>query len=114
MKFFLSRPFTGSTLDATTKYLRVDLAKTLSDLVKGLKHLSLRDNFDSFETTVTIAATTTAAIPNQLKSKTVKWWPVRITGDARLIEGDSGITEDFAYIKNASSIDTRATIVFMR
>lgn len=114
MKFFRSRPFSGGDLQAVVKYIRVDLAKTLSDLVEGLRHLTLRENFDSFEAEVVLGSGETATITNRLGSKTLKWWPVRLTGDSRLVEGDGGITEKHVYIKNAGTTTTRATIVFMR
>lgn len=113
MKFFRVRPFSGIDLAAVVKYLRVDLAKALSDLVEGLRHLRLEENFDSFTAEVTIAGGATATISNRLKCKTVKWWPVRITGDARLIEGGE-FTNEFVYIQNASATATTATLIFMR
>lgn len=113
MKFLRPRPFSGGNLDGVTTFLRIDLAKIFSDLVEGLKHLTFRDNFDSFEVDVSLGNGETVAIPNRLGSKTVKWFPVRIMGDARLVEAQP-FTNEFVFIKNASTTATTATLVFMR
>lgn len=113
MKFLRPRPFSGGNADSAINFLRVDLAKIFSDLVEGLKHLTFRDNFDSFEIDISLAGSSTIAIPNRLGSKTVKWFPVRITGDARLVEAEP-FTNDFVYIRNASATATTATLIFMR
>lgn len=92
------------------------LTRSLQDLFTGLSKLSFSDNFDSFfAEDISFSATTTVAIPNQLKTKELIWFPVRITGDARLIEvSSSPFTSEQVYIRNASSTATVATIVFMR
>lgn len=115
MKFLRPRPFSGQSLEQALQFLRIDLAKIFSDMVEGFKHWRLEENFDSFKWEGTIAAGSTVQIPNRLRSKTVKWWPVRIRGDSRLVEdADKPFSEDFVYIKNASGDATTATLVFMR
>lgn len=111
-KFLRPKPFGGGAIDQIVKFLRVDLAKILSDLVEGLRHLRFEDNFDHFLCDVTVPAGGTVIVPNQLRSRTVKWWPVRITGDSRLIQTE--ITEEIVAIYNRSLSDTTATLLFVR
>lgn len=112
MKAFRFRPFSGNA-QSVVNYLKVDLAKGLSDLVESLRHLTLERNFDSFTFEVNLATGETVKIPNRLKALNLKWWVVRATGDNRLVE-DGTMSRDFIFIKNASSATTRATIVFVR
>lgn len=112
MKQLRSRPFSGSGLDQVIKYLRVDLAKIFADLVEGLRHLRFEENFDSFTWSGTIDGSSSVTIPNRLGSFTLKWWPARIQGDARLVEGD--ISREFVVIENKSATDTTVTLLFVR
>jgi len=112
MKPLRSRPFSGDLLSQVVTYLRVDFGKFFADLIEGLRHLKFEDNFDSFLWSGTIAATSVVTIPNHLGSLTLKWWPVRIAGDSRLVE--SSVSRDVIVIENLSATDTTATLLFLR
>lgn len=113
MKFLGLRRFYGRTLDDALKYVRVDIHKAFEDLVLGLKKLSFADNFSSFTVDVTIAAGTTTKIINRHRTQSIYWFPVRISGDARLIE-DGEPTADYLFIKNASTTSTTATLLVIK
>jgi hypothetical protein len=114
MKALELRGFLGNTMADILKYLRVDVSKAFRDLFVGLQHMAFSENFDHFYEDVDIPAGETLQIPNRLKRADVIWWPVRITGDARLIDGATASTREFLYIMNASATDATATLFFTR
>lgn len=114
MKFKGIRKFGGNSLAEVVKYLAVDISIALKDLFSGLGRLSFADNFQSFETTVTIAAGTEKAIPNYLGTQALKRIIVRQTGNALITDGDTAWTDNFVYLKNNGSNSVTATVIFMR
>lgn len=118
MKFLRPRPFSGQTLQQAVQFLRIDLAKIFSDMVEGFKHLRLEENFDSFVTSVRLEGAGNAdnldeiAVPNQLRTRALKWFATNVTGDNRIVEYDR--TETHIFLKNLASAQVTATIVFMR
>ena len=114
MKFQRLRKFVGQDLSQITKYVGVDLHKFTSDLFAGLTKLTFSDNFESFDADLTLSSGSSVAIPNQLKTPAIDWWPVRITGDNRLVESGTAWTKDFAYLKNAGATTITATVRFVK
>lgn len=115
MKFLGLRRFSGTSGDDVARYIGGDLFKAFQDLAAGLGKMSFADNFNSFAFQVTIASGVTLQIPNRLGTTAVFWFPVRITGDNRLVEDAAApFTKDVLPIKNASGTATTATILFVR
>lgn len=112
MKPLRSRPFTGFGIEQVINYLRVDLPKLLADLVEGLRHVTFEENFDSFVWTGTIAGSSSATIPNRFGTNSLKWWPVRISGAADLVE--TTVNKDVVVISNLSATATVVTLLFVR
>jgi hypothetical protein len=102
-----------TTLEGVIRYLTAGLNQSLRELQAGLQGLSFADNFDSFEVTVLIPATSELAIRNQLKVKPSKRIIVR-TNSATIVDGDTEWSKEYVYLKNTGALEATITVVFMR
>jgi len=96
------------------KYLSEELAASLRNLKTGLTKLTLSENFESFETSVTIASGATVSIRNQLRDGAIptKRIIVRISGTTLIVDGtwDSG----FVRLTNQGGVSASLTVIFLR
>lgn len=110
MKFPRPRLFRpGNAID---KYLGVDLVYTLRDLFTGLNKLSFNDNFQSFQVSVTVTASSELAIRNELGVIPTGKIVVRDGGSSDIVDGDTAWTADWVYVKNLSGTDKTVTVIF--
>jgi len=121
MKFIGLRRYAGKTAEQLSKYVSVDLHKSIQDIMTGLRFLSFADNFNCFiEADVSFPAAANASFANRLKTAEVYWIPLRISYDGAgstmpLIETDLvPITADKITLRNASTQNMTATILVMR
>lgn len=113
MKLLNIRTFSGTTLPQLMRYAAIDLAAFLKSILAGHTRLTFGDNFESFETQIsTLLAGASIDIPNRLKTTQLYWFPVRITGDNRLVE--TAVTNTIITLKNMGAVSLTATIVMMR
>ena len=103
----------GTTLEELISYLSGGLNQSLRELQAGLQGLSFADNFDSFEVTVVIPATSELAIRNQLQVKPSKRIIVR-ADSATIVDGDTALSTDYVYLKNTGATSATITVVFLR
>jgi hypothetical protein len=90
-----------------------DFKALVKDLANGLKFLTLGDNFNSFETEITIPATSELGIRNQLTSIPKKYIIVDQTGNGLITRGTTLWSKDKVYLYNNGSVSVTATVVFM-
>jgi glutaredoxin-related protein len=95
-------------------YLSVDLSSSLRNLKTGLTNLDFKNNFESFEVTVTIAAGATVTIPNQFRNNVIptRRLIVKCTGSANIVDGDWTATQ--LKMTNAGASSATVTIIFLR
>ena len=91
-----------------------EINASFRDLFIGLRRLSFEDNFESFEYSGAIAATTEISVPNRLTFIPSRYIVVDSTGGAIVGRGPTSWTSDRLFIKNYSATATVAKIVFMR
>lgn len=118
MNFRAFREFRNSfnnTIKDVASYLSVDLPKTLRELDLGLRKLEFLDNFETFETTVTIPASTESAIPNELTPIIPTKW-IQVSGDGyEIVNGDTAWSQNFVYLKNLNGSTARTvTVIFFK
>lgn len=114
MKFRRPKRFSGASLEDVVRFLRGDLANVLADWAMGFTRFTFTDNTEQFRATVTVVAGDVVAIPNKLKTPKIIWFPIRIRGDANLIEDAQGITEDQIFLTNSGANDLTATVLFLK
>ena len=97
---------------------RIEGLKSFQALIKelalGLRRLSLSDNFEGFETTVTIPATTELSIRNQLSFIPSRYIIVSQTGNGLITKGTTDWSNNFLYLYNNGSVDVTITVQFLR
>lgn len=103
----------GTTLESVVTYLSSGLNQSLRELQAGLQGLSFADNFDSFEVTVVIPATSELQIRNQLPVRPSKRIIVR-SNSATVVDGDTAWSADYVYLKNTGATSATITVVFLR
>lgn len=126
MKFPSFREYKGNLLENSenaavlvldvVRYLSIDLVKGMRELTNGLSKLTFDQNFESFETTVTIPASSELAIRNELRGVVpTKRLIVRGgTGAYSVVDGDTAWTTDYVYMKNTSGSSVTVTLVFLK
>lgn len=97
-----------------TGWVMGELNAGFRDLFIGLRRLSFEDNFESFEYTGEIAATTEISVPNQFSFIPSRYLILDTTGGAIVGRGPTAWDKDRLFIKNYSASATVAKIVFMR
>jgi hypothetical protein len=91
------------------------IKELIRELEIGLRKLRPKDNFDGFETTVTIAAGIEATITNQLKTQLTRYIIMDQTaGNNVITRGDTPWTSSRVYIKNNGATSATVTIQFIR
>lgn len=103
----------GTTIEEVVQYLELYLAKTLTDITTCLNRLSFQDNFQSFQTEVTIAAGQELAIRHNLGGIPSGMLTLRTTGTG-IVDGTTPWTEDYIYLQNTSAGSITSTIVILR
>lgn len=103
---------TASTTEDVLKYLFNDFSISVRDLIDGLRRLTFKENFVSFEATVTIPASSELAIANKIKGIPSKRIIVRSTSPD-ICDGDTTWNADFVYLKNTSGSPATVTVVFL-
>lgn len=97
---------------------RIEALQTIQQLIKelstGLRRLTFSDNFESFETTVTITATSELGVRNQLTFRPTKYMIVSQSGNGLITKGTTVWTDDTLYFYNNGASDVEATILFFR
>ncbi len=120
MKFSSFKEFRGSLAASpqdVIDYLNIDLTKIIRELNIGLTRLTFDDNFESFVTTVTIAAGAEIAIRNGLKNGAVPRYRVILRGDAGskdVVDGDAEWNRDFVSLQNVGASPATLTVAFIR
>jgi hypothetical protein len=111
MKFRDIREYVSGELVA---WVRGELNAGIRELFIGLRRLSFEDNFESFEYTGSIAATTEISVQNKFSFIPSRYLVVDTTSGAVVGRGPTAWTSDRLFIKNYSASATVAKIVFMR
>ena len=113
MKFSKFREFRPG--NEVSKYLGVDLVFTLRELFTGLSRLNFNNNFQSFETEVTVPAGSELAIRNELGEVPSGKIILRDGGSNQVVDGDTAWDDNFVYLKNLDgSNDVTVKVVFLR
>ena len=119
MKFSAFREYrrAAGILEEVVEYLRTDLNRVLKDLNAGLTEFKFLDNFESFSTTVTIAAGAELEIRNGLRSKQIPSLRIIVRGKSgaeSVVDGDTEWSKDFVYLKNTGASSATVTVLFFR
>lgn len=101
-------------LDDVIQYLSAELGSSLRNLKIGLQKLTFLENFESFQSTVTIAAGATVSIPNQFRDGAIPSQRiiVRCTGSAQIVDGTW--TKDLLQLTNQGASSATITVVFLK
>lgn len=115
MNFKNFKEFRDAAMDRVISYLRDDLSPALRELRHGLTQLSFADNFNSFEATVVLPATTEVSIRNQFRDGTVpsKYIICWATG-SEVVVGDAEWTKDFVYLQNLGAAEVTVKVIFLK
>lgn len=90
------------------------LPDEFKDLEIGLKRLSFIDNFRSFQTTVTIPATSEIEIKNLISPSIPSQRIIlRQTGNGVITDGPSRWDEENVYLYNNGAVPVTATVIFL-
>lgn len=92
-----------------------EVAKLVRELAAGLLKLDLVENFESFETTLVIPATSDLEVRNELNFIPTKYIIVSQEGNG-LITKKTGTdwTNDFIYLTNNGSVEVTVKVIFQR
>lgn len=112
MKIPSLKEFAGSINDIY-QYLISEHNGNLQQLVQVLRRLSFEDNFESFEVTVTIPATSEIAVENKLKVIPSKRIIVRAK-TSLITDGATEWTKTHLYIQNGEATEQTVTILFIK
>ena len=91
-----------------------DLKQLIKHLAPGLERLSFKDNFDGFEVTLIIPASSELKFRNQLKYIPSEYIIKFQQGDGLITAGDTTWTSDFLYMKNNGGSQVTAKVQFLR
>lgn len=119
MKFFGFKEFRQiikPTLESIAYYLTVDLTTSMRELANGLTKLNFRDNFESFEVEVSIAAGAELEIRNELVGviPSERLIVRGNDGSQNIVDGDTEWTLNFVYLKNVGATTAEAKIIFFK
>lgn len=96
---------------------RIEGLNSLKSLVKelalGLRNLTFGDNFNGFETTVTIAATSEQAVRNELTKTPTKYIILSQEGNGLITKGTTSWDSNYIYLYNNGAVSVTATIFVM-
>lgn len=91
-----------------------NLRQLIRHLSAGLRRLDLVQNFESFEVTLVIPASSELKLRNQLNFIPSRSILVRQTGNGLVTQGTTPWTKDFLYMMNHGAEQVTATYIFMR
>jgi len=91
-----------------------NLAQLKKHLASGLERLSLNDNFQGFEITLVIPASSETKLRNQLNFIPSKYIVLFQQGNGLVTAGDTAWTRDFLYIKNNGASQVTVKLNFLR
>ena len=106
MRFSEIKRFTGSAPIDAVKYLRTFFNPGIKDLLVGLGHLSLTDNFDSFLWEGTIAANTTVEINHPLGATPSSRLILRQQGYALVTDSTTQWTKTSVFLRNEDAANS--------
>jgi hypothetical protein len=106
----------STTLDTVTAYLDREMTATLRELRTGLYRLTFQDNFESFQVSLTIAASSEVIIKNELKGIIPSGYIVlRCNEFGRYVhDGGSKWTTDYLYLTNPQATEATLTVRFFK
>lgn len=114
MKLASLREFIGGSLSEVVNYLTSDHNANLKELRTVLGRLSLIDNFESFEVSVVIPATSEVGIENKLRGQ-IPSKRIIVRGDSNdVVDGATAWTKEFVYMRNLGASAATVTIVFLK
>ena len=90
------------------------LKQLIRELSAGLDKLTLEDNFEGFDTTVTISSGSESKIRNELKFIPTRYIITMQEGNGNLTKSSTVWTKDFLYMYNHGPDSVTATIRFLR
>lgn len=112
-----SNTVSNQTLKDIALYLSTELVQNLREIVTALKKLTFSDNFESFQTTVTIEAASELAIRNQMRG-TIPSKRLIVRGDDQspnVVDGDTDWDLNYVYLKNIhATLATTVTVIFFK
>jgi len=91
-----------------------DVATLAKELAIGLSKLDFTNNFQSFETTVEIAATTEAKIDNELAFIPTRYIVVSQTDGGLITKGTTSWTNQSLYLYNNGASTATITVIFFK
>ena len=91
-----------------------NLAQLKKHLAAGLERLSFADNFEGFEITLVIPATSEAKLRNQLKFIPSKYIVLFQQGNGLVTAGTTEWTTDFLYMQNHGASQVTIKLQFLR
>lgn len=103
-----------ASLDSVIKYLSVDLVFSLRELYTGLSRLSFADNFQSFQVTLIIPASSEIPIRNRLPEVPSGKIILKDGGSSSVVDGDTPWDLNFVYLKNTSGSEVTVSVVFFK
>ena len=89
-----------------------DIKNLIRELSVGLTKLAFLDNFESFEWSGTIDATSTVTIRNKLKNVPTKRIIVKQSAGALISDSSTTWTTNFVYLQNHSATPVTVTVIF--
>jgi len=91
-----------------------DFRNLVRELALGLRNLTFGDNFRSFETSVTISATSSSVIRNQLTTIPSKYMIVDQTGNGLVTRDINNTwTVNNLYLYNHGASEVTITVLFL-
>jgi len=91
-----------------------NIGKLAKELAVGLRRLAFIDNFEGFEIDVTIPATSTATVRNQLSFVPSRYIILSQEGNGLITKSTTAWTLDFLYFYNNGAASVTAKIFVMR
>lgn len=91
-----------------------DLKQLLRHLSAGLERLTFGDNFEGFEATIVISASSELKLRNQLNFIPTKYIITQQRGNGLVTAGDTDWDANFLYMKNHGASETTVTLQFLR
>lgn len=97
---------------------RIEGLKSFASLIKelalGLRRLDFINNFESFEVSVEISATSEAQVRNQLKFIPSRYIIVSQTGNGLVTKSTTEWDLNYLYLYNHGASTVNVTVIFLR
>ena len=91
-----------------------DIVNLVKELDRGLRDLTFLNNFDCFETEVTVPNSSELEIRNELTIIPTRYIIVSQSGDGLITKGTTTWTKNYLYLYNNGSVDATVKIIFFR